>query len=70
VSESAEAREWYRIIPGLGAGVLGDVAAQSTAGPVTVEALETILARATVPILRQVEVGIRQQRRPRLTPMS
>jgi hypothetical protein len=28
---------------------------QSEAGPVTVEALETILARATVPILRQME---------------
>ena len=37
------------IIPGLGAGVLGDVAAQSTTGPVTVEALETILAGATAP---------------------
>jgi hypothetical protein len=28
---------------------------QTQAGPVTVEALEAILARATVPILRQVE---------------
>ena len=28
---------------------------QAQVGPVTVEALETILARATVPILRQVE---------------
>jgi len=28
---------------------------QAQAGPVSVEALETILARATVPILRQVE---------------
>jgi len=28
---------------------------QAQAGSVTVEALETILARATVPILRQVE---------------
>ena len=30
-------------------------ALQAQAGPVTVDALETILARATVPILRQVE---------------
>jgi hypothetical protein len=28
---------------------------QSKAGPVTVESLEVILARATIPILRQVE---------------
>jgi hypothetical protein len=28
---------------------------QAKAGPVTVEALETIMARATVPILRQME---------------
>jgi hypothetical protein len=28
---------------------------QTQAGPVTVEGLETILARATVPILRQLE---------------
>lgn len=41
--------------PRLGARVRGDVGASGKAGPVTVEALETILARATVPILRQVE---------------
>jgi hypothetical protein len=36
---------------------------QSEAGPVTVEALETILARSTVPILRQLE-----HRPPELVP--
>jgi len=49
---SAEARERHRasVREFLETWVL-----QAEAGQVTVEALETILARATVPILRQVE---------------
>jgi len=41
--------------PRLGARVPGDVAASSNVGPVTVEALEGILSRSMVPILRQME---------------
>jgi hypothetical protein len=41
--------------PRLGARMPGDVAAPDAGRPVTPEALEAILARATVPILRQLE---------------
>jgi hypothetical protein len=55
ISESAEAREWHRIIRASVRECLETWTLQAQAGPVTVEAVETILARATVPILRQVE---------------
>jgi hypothetical protein len=55
MSESTEAREWHRIIRASVRECLETWALQAQAGPVSVEALETILARATVPILRQVE---------------
>ena len=54
MSESAEAREWHHIIRASVREYLETWLLQAQAGPVTVEALETILARATVPILRQV----------------
>ena len=52
---SAEAREWHRIIRASVRECLETWRLQAKAGPVTVEALETIVARATVPILRQLE---------------
>jgi hypothetical protein len=55
MSTSAEAREWHRIIPASVRECVETWALQTQAGPVSVEALETILARATVPILRQLE---------------
>jgi len=55
MSESAEAREWHRIIRASVRECLETWVLQAQAGTVIVEALETILARATVPILRQVE---------------
>ncbi len=55
MSDSIEAREWHRILRVSVRECLETWRLQAQAGPVTVEALETILARATVPILRQVE---------------
>ncbi len=55
MSASAEASEWHRIIRASVREGLETWVLQAQAGSVTVEALETILARATVPILRQVE---------------
>ena len=55
MSESTDAREWHRIIRASVRECLETWVLQAQAGSVTVEALETILARATVPILRQVE---------------
>ena len=55
MSESPEAAEWHRIIRASVRECRETWQLQSKAGPVTVEALETILARVTVPILRQVE---------------
>jgi hypothetical protein len=52
---SPEAHEWHRIIRASVRECLEAWTLQAQAGPVTVEALEAILARATVPILRQVE---------------
>ncbi len=52
---SSEAREWHRIIRAPVRECLETWQLQAKAGPVTVEALETILARSTVPILRQME---------------
>jgi hypothetical protein len=54
MSESAEAREWHRIVRASVRECLETWTLQAR-GPVTVEALETTLARATVPILREVE---------------
>jgi len=51
----AEAPEWHRIIRASVRECLETYLLQAQAGSVTVGALETILARATVPILRQVE---------------
>jgi hypothetical protein len=55
MSESAEAREWHRIVRASVRETLETWVLQAQAGPVTVEDLETILARATVPIVRQLE---------------
>ena len=55
MSESAEAREWHRIIRTSVRECLETWQLQSKAGPVTVEALEAILSRSMVPILRQME---------------
>ena len=55
MNESAEAREFHRVIRASVRECLETWWLQSEAGPVTVEALETILARATVPILGQME---------------
>jgi len=55
MSESAEAREWHRVIRASVRECLETWTLQAQAGPVTVDALETILARATIPILRRVE---------------
>jgi hypothetical protein len=55
VAESAEARKWHGIIR---AGVRECVETwllQAQAGPVTVEALEGILARSTMLLLRRLE---------------
>jgi len=55
MAESTEAREWQRILRASVRECLEAWHLQSTAGPVTVEALEAILARSMVPILRQME---------------
>ena len=62
---SAAAREWHRIIRASVRECLETWTLQAKGGPVTVEALETILARATVPILRQVEDRTRELARGR-----
>jgi len=54
-STSADAREWHRVICASVRECLETFALQAKAGAVTVEALEAILARATVPILSQAE---------------
>jgi len=54
--ESAEAREWHHIIRASVRECLETWQLQSPrAGPVTVDALEAILGRSIVPILRQME---------------
>ncbi len=53
--ESSDAHEWHRIIRASVRECLEAWTLQAQAGTVTVEALETILARSTVPIRRQVE---------------
>jgi len=53
--ESAEAREWHHIIRASVRECLETWQLQSKAGPVTVDALEAILGRSIVPILRQME---------------
>jgi hypothetical protein len=55
VSDASEAREWHRIIRASVRACLETWQLQAKAGPVTVEALEAILSRSMVPILRQVE---------------
>ncbi len=52
---NAEAEEWHRVVRASVREFLETWVLQAQAGSVTVDALETILARATVPILRQVE---------------
>ncbi len=61
MSELADAREWHRVIRASVRECVQTWTLQAQAGTVTVEALETILARATVPILHQVE-----ERKPEL----
>ncbi len=51
---SAEAREWHRTVRVAVRECLETWTLQAKGGPVTVEALETILARATIPILPPV----------------
>jgi len=53
--ESPDAHEWHRITRTSVRECLETWQLQSKGGPVSVEALETILVRATVPILRQME---------------
>jgi hypothetical protein len=53
--ESAEAREWHRIVRASVRECCETWRLQTQAGPATVEALEAIVARAAVPILRQLE---------------
>jgi hypothetical protein len=55
MSESTEAREWHRIVRASVRECVETWVLQVQAGPVSVEALETILARAALPILRQME---------------
>jgi hypothetical protein len=55
MSESAEAREWHRVIRASVREYLETWVLRAQAGSVTVEALEAIRARAAVPILRQFE---------------
>jgi hypothetical protein len=52
---SPEAQEWHRIIRASVRECLETWILQTQAGSVTVDALETILLRRTVPILRQLE---------------
>ena len=49
MAASAEAREWHPIIRASVRKCLETWLLPAQAGPVTVEALETILARATIP---------------------
>ena len=55
MSASAEVRECHRIICASVRECPETWRPQAEAGPVTVEAVKTILARAAVPILRQLE---------------
>jgi uncharacterized protein (DUF362 family) len=55
MSTSAEAREWHRIIRASVRECVETWGLHAEAGPVTVEAMETILARATVPILNLLQ---------------
>ena len=55
MSTSAEAQEWHRMIRASVRECLETWQLQSKDGPVTVEALEAILSRSMVPILRKVE---------------
>jgi hypothetical protein len=52
MSDSAEARKWHRIIRASVRECLETWVLQAQPGSATEEALETILARAMVPILR------------------
>ena len=52
---SPEAQEWHRIIRASVRECLETWQLQSKDGPVTVEALEAMLSRSKIPILRQVE---------------
>jgi hypothetical protein len=55
MSERTEAHEWHRIIRASVRECVETWRLQCEGGSVSVEALEAILARATLPILRQVE---------------
>jgi hypothetical protein len=55
MTDAPEAAEWHRIIRAAVRECLETYQLQAQAGPVTVPALETILARAVVPILAQLE---------------
>ena len=52
MNESAEAREFHRVIRAAVRECVETWRLQREAGPVTAEALETIVARAAVPIVR------------------
>jgi hypothetical protein len=58
VPASAEAHEWHRIIRASVRECLETWHLQSKNGPVTVEALEAILSRSIVPILRHLSLNI------------
>jgi len=55
MSTTAEAQEWQRTIRSSVRECLETWRLQSKVGPVTVGALETMLARAALPILNQFE---------------
>jgi hypothetical protein len=52
---ATEAQEWHRVIRASVRECLETYQLQAQAGPVTVQGLEAILARASVPILTQIE---------------
>ena len=55
MADSAEARQWHGIIRAAVRECAETWILQAQAGPVTVEALEGILARSTVLLLRRLE---------------
>jgi hypothetical protein len=64
MTESTEATEWHRVIRASVRECLETWVLQAQTGSVSVEALETILVRATVSILRQVDLLRSRLREP------
>jgi len=55
MTESSDARNWHGLVRGAVRECLETWLLQAQAGPVTVEALEGILARSSVLLLRRLE---------------